>query len=75
MTRLSFLAEKSGQTYGSLENRVALELHTLTVSVSESTISSRWVVMAAPSVAAPLPGSPTRSVMSKIMLVKPSLSR
>jgi hypothetical protein len=64
-----------GKTYGSLLNCVLVVLHTLMVSVSESTISSRCVVMAAPSVAGPLPGRPTRSVMSKMMLVKPSLSR
>jgi hypothetical protein len=54
---------------------VLLVLHTFTVSSSESTMSSKWVVIAAPSVAGPLPGKPTRSVMSKMMLVKPSLSR
>ena len=66
---------EGGETYGSLEYLVSLVLHTLTVSISESTTSSRWVVMAAPSVAGPLPGRPTRSVMSKMMDVKPSLSR
>ena len=61
--------------YGSFENMVSLVLHTLTVSWSESTMSSRCVVNAAPSTAGPLPARPTRSVISKIMLVKPSLSR
>lgn len=62
-------------TNGNLLNIVLDVLHTLTISVSESTISSRWVVSAAPSIAGPEPGWPTRSVMSKIMDVKPSLSR
>lgn len=64
-----------GETNGSLENTVLEVFQTLTVSMSESTISSRWVVKAAPSTAGPEPGRPTRSVMSKMMLVKPSLSR
>ena len=63
------------ETNGSLENTVLDVLHTFTVSLSESTISSRWVVIAAPSTAGPVPGKPTRSVMSKMMLVNPSLSR
>ena len=63
------------KTYGSLENCVLLVFHTLTVSSSESTMSSRCVVKAAPSTAGPVPGRPTRSVMSKMILVKPSLSR
>lgn len=56
-------------TDGSLENCVFDVLQTLTVSTSESTRSSRWVVMAAPSTAAPEPEVPTRSVISKMMLV------
>lgn len=67
--------ERGGGAYGSFENAVLVVLHTLMVSISVSTMSSRCVVRAAPSVAGPLPGTPTRSVMSKMMLVKPSLSR
>lgn len=66
---------RRGRTHGSFENCVLDVFHTLTVSSSESTMSSRWVVRAAPSMAGPVPGRPTRSVMSKMILVKPSLSR
>ena len=66
---------KREKAYGRREKTVSLVLQTFTVSVSESTMSSRCVVMAAPSMAGPLPGSPTRSVISKMMLVKPSVSR
>lgn len=58
-----------------LLNFVGRVLHTCTVSISLLTISSRWVVRAAPSIAIPVPSMPTRSVMSKMMDVKPSLSR
>jgi hypothetical protein len=67
--------EMGRSIYGSFENLVSVIDHTLTVSKSESTMSSRWVVIAAPSVAAPEPDVPTRSVMSKMILVKPSLSK
>jgi hypothetical protein len=66
---------KQRKTYGRLENCVSVVLQTLSRSESESTMSSRWMVSAAPSVASVLPAGPTRSVMSKMMLVKPSLSR
>lgn len=62
-------------TNGNLENCVLDVFQTFTVSMSESTMSSRCVVRAAPSTAGPLPATPTRSVISKMMLVKPSLSR
>jgi len=62
-------------THGSLENCVLDVFHTFTVSISLATMSSRWVVKAAPSTAGPVPGRPTRSVISKMMDVKPSLSR
>jgi hypothetical protein len=61
--------------YGSLENCVLDVFHTFTVSISLATMSSRCVVRAAPSTAGPVPGRPTRSVMSKMIDVKPSLSR
>jgi len=62
-------------TYDIFENRVLAVLQTLTVSSSESTMSSRCVVKARPSISGEEPGPPTRSVMSKMMEVKPSLSR
>lgn len=65
----------SEETYGNLENLVSVIDQTFTVSRSESTISSKCVVMAAPSVAGLEPAVPTRSVMSKMILVKPSLSK
>ena len=55
-------------------NSVSAVFQILTVLMSEPTMSSRCVVMARPSISGPEPGSPTRSVMSKMMLVKPSLS-
>lgn len=61
--------------YGSLENCVLDVFHTCTMSISLATMSSRCVVRAAPSTAGPEPGRPTRSVMSKMIDVKPSLSR
>ena len=60
--------------HSSRENWVGVVFQTLTVSMSSPTSSSRWVVRARPSISAPEPGPPTRSVMSKMMLVKPSLS-
>lgn len=65
---------REGATYSSFENSVSVEFHTLTVSTSVPTSSSRCVVRALPSISGELPGPPTRSVMSKMMLVKPSLS-
>lgn len=62
------------QAYSSLEKTVSVEFHTLTVSTSVPTSSSRCVVRALPSISGELPAPPTRSVMSKMMLVKPSLS-
>jgi hypothetical protein len=62
-------------TYDNFENTVFAVFQTLTVSSSESTISSRCVVKARPSISGEDPGPPTRSVMSKIIEVKPSLSR
>jgi hypothetical protein len=74
--RVRFMIEEERRsTYGNLENKVLVVLQTFRVSIPESAISSRWIVKAAPSVASVLPGGPTRSVMSKMMLVKPSLSR
>lgn len=61
-------------TYSSLLNSVSAVFQILTVSMSEPTISSRCAVIARPSISGPVPDSPTRSVMSKIMLVKPSWS-
>lgn len=60
--------------YSRRVNSVSAVFQILTVSMSVPTMSSRCVVMARPSISGPEPGPPTRSVMSKMMLVKPSLS-
>lgn len=70
------LKGKGGEkTYSSLVNRVSVVFHTLTVSTSSPTSSSRWVVSARPSSSSEVgPLGPTRSVISTMMEVKPSLS-
>ena len=64
-------------TYGRWENCVSVVFHTLTVSASLPTRSSKCMVIAWPS-SSRLdlcdPEASTRSVMSKMMLVNPSLS-
>lgn len=61
-------------THSRRVNSVSAVFQILTLSMSEPTMSSRCVVMALPSISGPEPALPTRSVMSKMMLVKPSLS-
>lgn len=55
-------------------NSVSAVFQILTVSMSDPTMSSRCVVMARPSISGLEPGPPTRSEISKMMLVNPSLS-
>lgn len=62
------------RTHSRRENCVSVVFHTLTVSASSPTSSSRCIVKALPSISALLPAGPTRSQISNMMLVKPSLS-
>lgn len=66
--------KKKRAPYLKREKDVSVVFHTLTVSTSSPTSSSRCVVKARPSISGLLPAGPTRSVMSKMMLVKPSWS-
>jgi len=70
----------AGMEWSRWEKDVSVVFQTLTVSASSPTSSSRCVVRARPSVSRlsvaeeEAGEGPTRSVMSKMMLVKPSLS-
>lgn len=68
-------AKKKNLTYSLIfVNSVSAVFQILTVSMSDPTMSSRCVVMARPSISGLEPGPPTRSEISKMMLVNPSLS-